>query len=805
MFKRFSSVLSFVKQATPLKRQVDRFQQEHPRHILLVQVGSFYEIYDTGGYLDKISGLLGLRIAQHKQGKRQSDRFLRFAGFPVQSLQDHVKMLLHHGHTVAIVNQTGKDRMTGSIQRQVTRIVTPGTVLEPNELETSDNNFLGSIFETDGSLGIAWADVTTGDFFMQQSSPEMLETDLHRIQPKELLVPQDLRLDLQRTDNITITVQERSKFQCPVSAQKLSALVHRRLKPSDYQSKRGSTLAAAVGLVGYISETFPEFRPSLSEPVSVDPSQSIVMDPNCIQSLELVQSITQKTRKGSLLSIIDKTRTAGGSRLLVSRLKSPSTSMEQINTWHDHTSLFYKNQQLLHQISSLLSEIRDIERALQRLHTKSGGIPEFQQIVHSLVKAREIQDLLVETPFHSMFDGLDFSELLLYEQWFEDTEGQWSVTKGIDDTLDQMRAHLKTLEAKKQVLGEQLSQELGMHTVLTDDPLEGPLLHLKATATQKKSLESRIDPKTTVIVNTRKQKTATVLRDQRWSDLHNEMRLLMDKIQHRDNHLFQQACTHVLDRSLFLIQLCRVLAEIDVSCSFASVSLKYGYTRPEMTQDLVHEIVGGRHPVVEYYQNQRNQTFVINDSHLNQNERVCLLTGPNMGGKSTYLRQCALISIMAQSGCFVPAVKARLGILKSIYTRIGAADDLAQHQSTFMVEMSETAKILNNCDERSLVIMDEVGRGTSNKDGISLALAIVEHLLKQKSLVFFATHYHELVPMIQKEGICFYQAKMSEDQTCLFKIEPGVMDQSFGIRVAQMAGLPESVIDRARKVFDQMR
>ncbi|KAJ3318701.1 hypothetical protein HDV06_004114 [Boothiomyces sp. JEL0866] len=820
------------RQPTKLKKELDSLQSQHPHHILLVQVGMFYEIYDCGNYLDEVSNLLNLRIAHHKSNDSKNDhRYMRFAGFPMISLKSYLPSLLSSGKSVAIVNQIQKDSLSNSISRRVVRIITSGTVLDELDTVSNENNFLLSIYsnhsKTSKKLGLAWLDISTGEFYFAHSNLKELANELVRIQPKEILLSQELAgrhdiiMELQNT-NALITKKPQSIFISEESRELLSNAIlstepaHALLANSHKEVLKGLKpliVEAASGLISYIAENFPDTNPVVQPPVEIEPKNILKLDPISIKSLEIIKSLGDNTRKGSLLSILDNTKTNAGSRLLASRLTAPSTDLQTINERLNIINIFYENSLLTHSILELLSECSDIEKALQRIHFKNGGPLDLYNIISTLKTTGKISSRLLEIGepiLQSLVDKLgNFDHLaeemhnILNSDSFKNKVEVGIINDGVDKELDDLRNLSHSLLGKKETLSSYLQNTFGIKAILGSDLKYGPVVSFGNVVESTRSRIESIVKKSAKMNMISSGKLTFKIQNQDWTILSAEIVDIQDRIASRELSVFE-----IKSKSLEIIKLCGGLAEIDVLCSNAKFALDHGYVKPEIKAGAELVIEGGRHPVVERFQLGRGNTFVINDVSLTSKEKVNIITGPNMGGKSTYLRQCALITLVAQAGLFVPCSSAKLGVVDHIFTRIGSSDDLSNNKSTFMVEMEETAYILKNATKSSLIIMDEVGRGTSTKDGLSLAMAILEYiLLETKSLCLFATHYHELGPLTTQkklQGIAFYQASAIESKeklTCLYKIQPGLMDQSHGIMMAKMAGLPSAIISNAKSYY----
>ncbi|KAH6563185.1 hypothetical protein BASA60_010812 [Batrachochytrium salamandrivorans] len=830
---------------TPLMQEIHDLQRQNPDHVLLVQVGSFFEIYDAGGYLEEVASLLGLRIAQFK--RRNDD--IRFAGFPMFSYRSYVSTLLQHGKTVAMVHQVGKDTSTSTkgFRRAVTRIITPGTALEDDsELDVSENSFLLSISFSSSSdislkskIGLAWMDISTGEFFTAQSDFRSLETDLARIQPREIVVGESMRDSplitslLQKTAFVNFKADQ--TFTDPDHIKRFGSLLiqnHPYLATRDtpdqnlFKDYGQQQIEAAAGLLAYISHSFPLTDRFFCNPVSLTDAKIMKLDSVTMQSLEILRNNRDRTAKGSLFHAINYTKTSAGARLLASRVSSPSTDIFEINRRFDIVeAISIQSNHWTHDILVLLEKCSDIKRSLQRLNLTACNLANFRDIVDTLESTIAMKEALVAMdPAQKGNEILialgksfgDFSKLYeelngLLNDGFLGQVSLGSIADGISEELDCLRIDRLELENQRMTIISDLRKRYGEGVSLIVDTRYGAGIDFtKVPSGKKASLIALIDsdPYASMMKHQRSVSNIRIHYDN-WTNLYSQIQDCEDRSLKLEMSIFEDACIKIKKHTFALVKLSEVLCEIDVSCAFAILSIEHGYTRPTMVHEPVHQVKGSRHPVVEHFQQLRGTMFVKNDIQLADKERLWIVTGPNMGGKSTFLRQCALISIIAQAGSFVPADSATLGIVDGIYTRIGASDNLSLNESTFMVEMRETANILNNATSQSLVIMDEVGRGTSMLDGLSLAYGIVKHLVSvNKSRGLFATHYHELATFTETsgmEGVGRYMTTCKLDDNggiaCLFQIQPGVMVKSHGIQMASHAGLPTDVIQTANDMY----
>ncbi|KAI9363408.1 muts domain V-domain-containing protein [Zopfochytrium polystomum] len=877
-----------------LKDEILFIQSKYPDHILLTQVGGFYEIYSIQPYFEEIANLLDLAIS--KTG---------MCGFPLASLNRYVERLIEHGKTVAIVSQVARDFMSlgKNFSRAVTRIVTPGTALNDTEESMRQNQFLLSVAALgDGDstrLGLAWGDINTGDFVVTQCAPEALSSMLARVDPAEVIVSEDapptvyeaLR-ERKRVEHLTITPLKAQSFgrdDCLKTFHHFLAkmdpklqlpLLNVRSSPAAVLKREMSVpeeaMMAAGALLSYVNANFYGLSPYFH--VDGLNEQHLVMhlDASTVASLEIVRSIREGDKKGTLFHELDRTKTAPGSRLLASRLKNPSIAIDRINHQLDLIEVFRENPELMRETRAALVSFRDIERALQRLHLNSARHVDLTTIVQSLGSIRKLRNLLdrflkrldpaagPSLALKAVAEQLDPLDSLAARQQDllsqDSTDNTRMITKdgsekksfsatgmkvgtispGVSKELDEIFQKYQLCKSKALVVLNQISKKhrnlfllyftvsrvlmtvqllpSGCDVALTVDPRDGPVIqiHKGKSAGFPKSLAS--DPQ---IEDLPRQKLTNKrqYRHKLWSELFDALASLETQIDSIERNVFDSACQEIKEETSSIILTSRAVAEIDVASAMAELSIERSYCRPLISDAPELLIRKGRHPVVEKMQLNRDTSFVPNDLHLSTETPVWVVTGANMGGKSTFLRQCAIIVLMAQAGLFVPAETATIGIVHKLFSRIGSSDNLAGNQSTFMVEMTETANILRNADSRSLVIVDELGRGTASQDGLSIACAILKRLLAvNRSLTLFATHHHEIRALLPKSFgedeevnaaslVRYYRMKIHDDGGAfafLYELEDGLADRSHGIEIARLAGIPDDVVQTAHSLYKSL-
>lgn len=774
-----------------------------------------------------------------------------FAGFPARSLERYLDILVNRLNCrVALCEQqVTKQDGAPSIRRHVTRVITPGTVIEERFLDAASYNYLlavNALQDDKDTLGLAWMDVSVGEFVMQLSHVDTFKDDLARIRPREVILPESIRpseaalMEMLAEDtnhhpvlrplltnpSVSITYQPDSSFDETFGATALKQMFANDAVEiygtsdstqllGDYHVFSEAEKAASAALFHYVEETHPEKRPRLQKPTRYDAKDTLLIDSAAMASLEIVRTLKDNRRKNSLLSIIDYTVTSAGSRLLANWLCSPLTSASAIKRRQDVVDFFAKCPDVLHDLRHSLQQTTDAQRTLQRIAVKRYQYSDLLQIASTLEASKSIQTLIqnalqsnrkqfskrlvaaVTGYAHSLDPHEDLAKIINFSfiEHAEPDDNQKEKLYGFVNPaipeMQQLYTRLSHLNEERDKLQIELRTLCGNSVSLLNNGLYKHVVEINASQAQK-LLNAYTEA---TLINSTKTKHRYQLKA--WTDLSIQLETTLAEIVELETRILEDVAAQVLNHSTTIIRNCQILAQLDVLSAFAWLSKQYNYVRPKITHDNTMDIKEGRHPVVETTLATKGVPFVKNDCLLGQDQRLWLLTGPNMGGKSTFLRQNALIILLAQVGCFVPAKSATIGIADRLYSRVGAADNLAEGLSTFMVEMTETANILKHATSRSVVIMDEIGRGTSTTDGLSLAYAILLYLHNHsKSRTLFATHYHELADLVSTDQFhmlrCF-QTSLQEDSfggfAFIHKIKPGVCRQSHGLKVAQLAGM----------------
>ena len=792
---------------TPLRQQYLDIKKQYPETIVFFRLGDFYETFDDDAKATSEALDIVLTSRPVAKGVR-----VPMAGIPFHAVDNYIGRLIEKGYHVAICEQVGDQPDKGLFPREVVRVVTPGTVVEPNLLPSGRNNYLACIFTQQNSAGLAYVDVSTGEFSATELTDQdvfvQLRAELKRLSPAEVLISDAVTLpdDIQGSQ----TVIPNWYFE-PGRAQEL---IKSRFKVSSLDGLGLKSMPLTVRAIGALLKYLQETQKGLSEVQFSFSTYSLndfmVLDAETRRNLELTETLRDNKPEGSLLGVLDRTKTPMGKRLLRAWVNKPLLDLDQINARLDAVAFFYENGVLRQNLEPLLAELHDIERIVGRLQNNSArpgdlvalredlrAIPRLKALLPASAPA--LQPLLDE--IGSFESQLDLLERAITEDPPATTANIGIIQPGFSQELDDILSSSK--HAREWIAGLEATerQRTGIKTLKVGfNKVFGYYIEISRGMADQ-APEDYIRKQT--LVNNERFITPE-LKEYESLVLNAET-----QIHEVELRVYKQICAQLASASAELTQTARAIASLDCLLSFGSVAALNKYTRPQLSAKKGLRINGGRHPVVE---RMRSETrYIPNDVVFEEGEIVRLITGPNMSGKSTYLRQVVLTVLMAQIGSFVPAEHAEIGLVDRVFTRIGAQDAIHQGQSTFMVEMLETANILNNASPRSLLILDEIGRGTSTYDGISIAWAIIEHLHshpKLKPLTLFATHYHELTELADLyPGVRNYNVAVSEaDGTVVFlhKIVPGAADRSYGIHVAQMAGLPPSVITRANEILKQL-
>ncbi|HEY1632384.1 MAG TPA: DNA mismatch repair protein MutS [Rhizomicrobium sp.] len=812
--------------ATPMMAQYLEIKAGHADYLLFYRMGDFYELF----FHDAVLAAEALDIALTKRGSHQG-KDVPLCGVPVHAAEAYLEKLIRKGFRVAVCEQTedpAEARKRGSksvVRREVVRLVTPGTLTEDSLLEARASNVLACLGRAGNDFAIASADMSAGDFRVGRVEAADIAAELARIAPRELLAPDGLLADetlapVLKALGPALTPMPSIKFDSATGERALKAL-YKVMALDGFGQFSRAEFSAAGALVGYLELTQKGKLPALKPLTQLSERAYMGIDAATRRNLELNETLSG-TRNGSLLATIDRTVTAAGARELANRLASPLTDVATIAARHDAVGFFAGDSELRRRLREDLRRAPDIARALARLSVERGGPRDLGAIRDGVNAARALRDLLlklddplkpslgeVESARTDLVEGIaatsialdKLAHFLVPEPPFLTRDGGY-IRTGAHDPLDEVRSLrdesrrvIASLEARYR--GESGVAALKIkHNGILGYFIEVTPLHGDKLAANRELFRHRQTIGSAVRFST-----------DELAGLANRISQAADQALALERELFDEMVASVLEAGPPLSRIADALARIDVATALGELAIACRHVRPKMDESTSFSIVRGRHPVVEAALMAASAgVFVPNDCDLQARGRIWLVTGPNMAGKSTFLRQNALIAVMAQMGAFVPAESAHLGIVDKLFSRVGAADDLARGRSTFMVEMVETAAILNLATPRSLVILDEIGRGTATFDGLAIAWAAVEHLHeKNESRALFATHYHEMTALAERLNslACVTMRVKEWKDTIVFlhEVAPGAADRSYGIHVAKLAGLPAAVIGRAEEVL----
>lgn len=819
---------------TPMMAQYVEIKAANPDCLLFYRMGDFYELF----FRDAEIASRTLGIVLTKRGKHLGED-IAMCGVPVERADDYLQRLIAAGHRVAVCEQTedpaeAKKRGGKSVvQRDVVRLVTPGTITEERLLEPGRASLLVAVARrklTDSSAlyGLAAVDISTGRFSVMEAPPERLAVEFARLEPREIVCPEAIHDDPELRE----FWRELSAPVTPLAREGLDAAsAERRLKDffgvatlDAFGTFSRAEIAAAGAALAYVERTQFGARPPLSPPVRDSGGATMLIDAATRANLELTRTLSGE-RTGSLLSAIDRTVTPGGARLIAERLAGPLTDPAAIAARHDAVEALVTDAPLREDLRRDLARVPDIARALARLSLDRGGPRDLAALGNGLTAARDLamalsgrselpRDLALAADALAQTDAmlpLKLTETLADDLPLNRRDGRF-VRDGHDPALDELR--LLQVDSRKVIaqLQARYASETGCRTLRIK---HNSMLGYFVEVPQAVGEEFLKEPWRATFVHRQTMSDAMRFSSVELGELEAKIASAADRALKLELTIFADLTAAVLAEAEPVKTAALALAEIDVTAALAELAASESWTRPLVDEGTAFAIKAGRHPVVEAALKRDGKPFVANDSELSPPDakakggRICLITGPNMAGKSTFLRQNALIAVLAQMGAFVPATEAHIGVVDRLFSRVGAADDLARGRSTFMVEMVETAAILNQAGPRALVILDEIGRGTATFDGLSIAWAAIEHLHEiNRCRALFATHYHELTALGDRlDRVANATVRVTEwngEVVFLHEVVPGAADRSYGIQVAKLAGLPPAVVERARAILGEL-
>jgi len=801
-----------MDQITPMMRQYLQIKQKMKDTILFFRLGDFYEMFFDDAKI--ASKILGITLTSRESGKGNK---VPLAGIPYHAAEGYISRLIRAGKKIAICEQVEDPKLAkGIVKREIVRTITPGTVLNPSLLEDKVHNYLAAINKNKNKIGFSFIDPSTGEFKVTEL-PNLIELfiELTRITPQECLIPNSLREDeliTKLSQETTITFQDDWIFNHSTGFNTLCELFGSSSLDGFGCENLSLGIGASGAIIHYLKETQRSKLTYINKLTPYTTSDFMILDSATLRNLELTKTIRSGEKTGSLIWVLDKTTTSMGGRLLRSWIQQPLINVEKIVYRQQGVAEFVENTTIRNELFSLLKNIHDIERLISRLDIGLANardlvalkeslkiVPQIKgklnslnsKIIKDIVEDLEdlsevaelIETVIIDSPPLSLRDGG-----LIKEGYFQELDDLRNLSKDAKNWIIRLQQdEIKRTKINSLKVG--YNKVFGYYIEVTN-----PNLHLVPPNYIRKQTLTNAER---FITPALKEFEAKILNAQ-------------DKIVEIEYEIFLKVRTQVIAEVKRIQKVAKSIALLDVLLSLAQVAVENDYLRPEINNENIISIKDGRHPVVEKVL--VGERFVPNDTFIDSHrEQILIITGPNMAGKSTYIRQVALIILMAQIGSFIPVAQATIGVVDRIFTRIGASDELVKGQSTFMIEMIETANILNNATPKSLLILDEVGRGTSTFDGVSIAWAVAEYIHNHpyvQARTLFATHYHELTELeFALEKVKNYNIAVKEwNDKIIFlrKIVKGGTDRSYGIHVAKLAGLPQEVIKRATEILSSL-
>ncbi|MEW5803464.1 MAG: DNA mismatch repair protein MutS [bacterium] len=810
---------------TPMMLQYSRIKREYSDAILFFRLGDFYEMFGEDAVI--ASRILQITLTSRDKNKENATPL---CGVPYHAAEGYVARLIREGYTVAICDQVEDPKKAkGIVQREVTRVVTPGTIIDSNLLEGKENNFLASLtlhsFSNSSRFGLTFADISTGELWVTEYEGEdwyqKLETELFRKSPREMVIPRSLAADhllrkiWVQIPHIRIEYRDDAQYHKSDAGKCLKEhfQVH-SLSGLGCEEKEMATLSAAAA-IRYLQKTQKRDLSHLRRLRWYHLNDFMIIDAVTVQHLELIASWKDSRKSGSLLAILDLTETSMGGRMLKQWLLHPLLTVEDINLRLDAVEFLADHENMRQQLRELLKKVYDLERISGKIALSSASAQDLIALKSSIAFIPRIKALFLHQepsslPPPPLVASLkeECDELQDLYQWIDEgladpppslSQDVGMIREGYSAELDELRQI--AFEGKTWIarMENEERQKTGISSLkIKYNKVFG--YYIEVTRSHLGSVPDHYVRKQT-IANGERYITAEL------KDYETRVLTAHEKMAQMEKSLFQEILARLTGQVKRMQETAKALATLDVLTALAEAAKRYHYVKPVVNSESAIHIIEGRHPVVEHLS--KDEAFVPNDVHLDgKNNQLLIITGPNMAGKSTYIRQVALITLMAHLGSFVPAQEAAISLVDRIFTRVGASDNLSRGQSTFMVEMNETANILNNATSRSLIILDEIGRGTSTFDGISIAWAVAEYLEKTGAKTLFATHYHELTRLSDSlEKVQNYSVAVREwnnEVIFLRRIMAGSTDKSYGIQVARLAGLPHEVIERAGEILKSL-
>ncbi|MBW6451688.1 MAG: DNA mismatch repair protein MutS [DPANN group archaeon] len=797
---------------TPMMKQILSIKKKYPDSILMTRMGDFYEMFFDDAKI--ASRLLDITLTS-RGGKH---REVPLAGIPYHAIDTYISRLVRKGYNVTICDQLEDPKKAkGLVKRDVVRTITPGTLIDDNMLDNKVNNYIAAISTKDDQYGIAIADISTGQFMTSHvKGKDKLLSEISKFSPKECIVPRSISKDgfkLSFKGHVDFFINDYPDEYFIYDIAKDKLISHFNINSLDGfgLSDLPLSVMACGALVGYLEDTQKRGLNHINKIQVYSTDEFMMLDRSTQKNLELITNISDNTSKGTLLECLDMTVTSMGARLLRNWIVRPLINSDSINTRLSAVEVFFKNMIVLEDLRITLSDCHDIERIISRVSYGNANPRDIVSLKTSLLLVPKLKRLLVPFKESSSFisdissmDSLSDLVTLIDDAISENPpiliRDGGIIKVGYNKELDELREISSNGKKYISLIEDKEREQTGIkYLKIRFNKVFG--YYIEITNKNSDDVPNHYIRKQT-LVNAERFITEEL------KELESKILGAEEKINGIEYNLFQEVIGKVSDFTVQIQDISQKISRLDVISSFSKISVLNNYVRPTLNETEAIEIIDGRHPVVELMQS--SLSFIPNNTILdNDNECFVVLTGPNMAGKSTYMRQVALIVLMSQVGCFVPAKSAKISVVDRIFTRVGAHDDLASGQSTFMIEMNETANILNNATSKSLIIFDEIGRGTSTFDGLSIAWSVAEYVLNNiKAKTIFATHYHvmsrisEFYP--QSANYHISVKEIAEEIIFLRKVVKGSADKSYGIQVAKLAGLPEEVTNRALEVQDML-
>ena len=808
-----------MKNETPLMRQYRKIKERYPDTVLLFRMGDFFETFEDDAVT--ASKVLGITLTKRSNGAASE---VPLAGFPHHALDNYLPKLVKAGYRVAVCEQLEDPKYAkGIVKRDVVEVVTPGSNFSEKLLDHKSNNFLAAVYIKDNVCGFSFCDVSTGEFAASEIHLKNLAEQIDIINPSEILISKREKEKVYKAlgydPDASFNEQKNKFFFTKVDDWVFNIDYSREVLTNHFgtQSLKGfgiddlkEGLIAAGCVMNYLNETQKNNLPHVKKIYLYDFTDYIILDPSTKRNLEITSSISEGSREGTLISILDRTQTAMGGRLMKKWISRPLKKSDQIKKRLDAVKDFFENKSERKKLAEDLKSIADLERLLSKVSTGKAVARDLIQLKISLKKIIEIKSKLEKFTSPSIKalgnNLIEINDLIIKiekcinENYVSGIDTYGVINKGYNEELDEIKDILINGKTWMENFQSKERASTGINSLKVDfNKVFGYYIEIT---------KANLDKAPAGYV--RKQ---TLVNAERY--ITEELKVYEDKILNAEekinvleNKIFLELRNSILEFTDPVQKNASLIATLDSLISFAEVSEAYKYVMPEISDTEKLEIKEGRHPVIERLL-PPGEKYISNDTSLDtSNNQILIITGPNMSGKSSYLRQTGLIVLLAQIGCFVPALSAKIGIVDKIFTRVGASDNISKGESTFLVEMHEAASILNNSTGRSLILLDEIGRGTSTYDGISIAWAMTEYLHENPNIrarTLFATHYHELNALADLyERIKNFRVEVREfNDKVIFlrKITEGTADHSYGIQVAQMAGLPVPVTDRAKEIL----